>query len=196
MFSWALGVIAVCGLYAAYLYLQTFLETRRFQRLEKTQDLPKLAQAPYRFGIDVYQRFMRDIKNRTLLDASHQRYKANGDTYSFHMFGQTVISTRDPENVKALLATQFQDFSLGQTRYDNFVPMLGEGIFTHTYGSGEKGEPWRHSRMMLRPQFSRQQVQDLAVLETFVQNLLNVIPTDRTVDLQPLFFKLTMDTGI
>ena len=36
---------------------------------------------------------------------------------------------QDPENIKALLATQFNDFSLGR-RYDFFKPLLGKG-FSH-----------------------------------------------------------------
>ena len=40
-----------------------------------------------------------------------------------------MIITKDPENIKALLATQFNDFSLGR-RYDFFKPLLGKG-FSH-----------------------------------------------------------------
>lgn len=196
MLSWALGVAAVCGLYVTYLYLQTFIETRRIQRLEKTQDPPKIPQSSYKFGVDLYQKLIGNLEQRTFLQTNLERFRAHGDTLSSSMFGGNFIATRDPENIKAILATQFQDFSISQGRHDNFVPMLGKGIFTHMYGGGEKGEPWRHSRMMLRPQFSRQQIQNLAVLEGFVQNLFAVIPTNRTVDLQPLFFQFTMDTGI
>jgi len=39
--------------------------------------------------------------------------------------------TVDPKNIQAVLATQFHDFSLGQTRRGNFFPLLGNGIFTN-----------------------------------------------------------------
>jgi hypothetical protein len=42
---------------------------------------------------------------------------------------ESFFNTIDPENVKALLATNFKDFGLGQ-RLDAFGPLLGEGIFT------------------------------------------------------------------
>ena len=57
-----------------------------------------------------------------------------------------------------------------------------------------------HSRAMLRPQFARDQISDLELEETHVQNLLKHLPTDATgwtpeIDLQPLFFRLTLDSA-
>ncbi|KAF7846486.1 hypothetical protein BT93_L4250 [Corymbia citriodora subsp. variegata] len=49
---------------------------------------------------------------------------------------------------------------------------------------------------MIRPNFTRSQVGDLAIYEEHVQHMLKLIPENgRTVDLQELFFKLTMDTA-
>lgn len=68
-------------------------------------------------------------------------------------------------------------------------------------------KPWKtnngdrqHSRALLRPQFSRNQVADLNLEETHVQNLfsrLEVQPDSWTklVDLAPLFFNLTLDSA-
>lgn len=42
---------------------------------------------------------------------------------------ESFVNTIDPENVKALLATNFKDFGLG-IRLDAFGPLLGQGIFT------------------------------------------------------------------
>lgn len=59
----------------------------------------------------------------------------------------------------------------------------------------------RHtSRTLLRPQFSRNQISDLELEETHVQNLFTVLPKEADswtaeVDLAPLFFHLTMDTS-
>lgn len=53
---------------------------------------------------------------------------------------------------------------------------------------------------MLRPQFARDQISDLELEEVHVQNLLRCLPADASgwtakVDLQPLFFKLTLDSS-
>jgi cytochrome P450 len=60
-----------------------------------------------------------------------------------------------------------------------------------------------HSRALLRPQFSRQQVADLELLEVHVQHMfkhLDLIVDDYNnwsapIDLSPLFFRLTLDSA-
>jgi cytochrome P450 len=70
-----------------------------------------------------------------------------------------------------------------------FFPLFGDGIFT------QDGPAWKHSRELLRPQFSHKQYQDLEVFREHVDNLISNIPTDGSiVNLQPLFFRLTLDT--
>lgn len=53
---------------------------------------------------------------------------------------------------------------------------------------------------MLRPQFARDQVADLQLEETHVQELFHQLPTDqhgwtRPINITPLFFRLTMDSA-
>jgi len=42
--------------------------------------------------------------------------------------GKMAWVTYEPENVKAILATQFKDFGLPRLRILDFIPMLGQGI--------------------------------------------------------------------
>lgn len=44
--------------------------------------------------------------------------------------GNTLLSTVEPANIQALLATQFKDFATGSRRYTSFSPVLGYSIFT------------------------------------------------------------------
>lgn len=74
--------------------------------------------------------------------------------------------------------------------------MLGNGIFT------QSGGEWKHSRDMMRPQFTREQVSDLELEERHVQNMMSALdaklnPDGWTslVDLQDLFFRLTLDSA-
>lgn len=182
------------GLYLSYSYIQDYLD---LERLRKTH----AAKAPIRspdegfLGLTGLRTVTAEINEKRSQDASVKRYEDWGDTFSSSLFGRSLIITRHPDNIKAILATQFEQFSLGEGRETSFVPFLGKGIFTHVYGGGPKGEPWKHSRAMLRPQFARQQIQDLEVLDSFVQTLISRIPSNETVDLQDLFFKLTIDTA-
>ncbi|KAL9021456.1 MAG: hypothetical protein Q9185_001353 [Variospora sp. 1 TL-2023] len=67
-------------------------------------------------------------------------------------------------------------------------PFFGDGIFT------QEGDAWKHSRELLRPQFVHKQYDDMALFQEVVDNLISVLPEKGTVDLQPLFFRLTLDT--
>ena len=49
---------------------------------------------------------------------------------------------------------------------------------------------------IVRPSFSKSQVQDLNTFEVHIQQLFKQLPHDgSTVDLQPLFFRLTLDSA-
>ncbi len=56
-----------------------------------------------------------------------------------------------------------------------------------------EGAAWQHSRALIRPAFTRTQVADLESFESHVQKLMAKVPKDgSTVDLAPLFFRLTL----
>jgi cytochrome P450 len=102
----------------------------------------------------------------------------------------TVISTIEPENIKTILSTKFPDYSLGTRRKNVFVPIFGHGIFS------TDGAAWERSRAMVRPNFTRQQVADLDMFEAHVSHLIDAVPRDgSSIDLQDLFFGLTMDSA-
>lgn len=52
--------------------------------------------------------------------------------------GKTHFVTVEPENLKAILATQFKDFGLPEVRISDFIPMLGRGIVRTNLLSGLK----------------------------------------------------------
>ncbi|KAJ5549648.1 n-alkane-inducible cytochrome P450 [Penicillium frequentans] len=103
--------------------------------------------------------------------------------------GRTLVQTIEPKNVQAILAHKFKDFELG-SRNDALRPLLGEGIFA------SDGTVWEQSRALLRPNFVRNQISDIAVYEKHVSQLIKSIPADgSTVDLQDLFFRMTIDSA-
>ena len=147
------------------------------------------------FGLDRLRNALRADLNKNFPDFMIQRFEDIGaNTWRFNILGTEGYSTADPKNIQAILATQFNDFSLGPFRRNAFMPMLGNGIFT------QDGQGWEHSRAMIRPSFVRDQVSDLELEERHVQDLMRAIPvgqdgwTDK-VDLQVLFFRLTLDSA-
>ncbi|KAK4242331.1 hypothetical protein C8A03DRAFT_40299 [Achaetomium macrosporum] len=65
-------------------------------------------------------------------------------TFEQNLLGSRGIDTIDPENIEAVLSTNFSDYSLG-LRAPTFRPLLGNGIFT------QDGATWKHSRHLLPP---------------------------------------------
>ena len=130
-------------------------------------------------------------KAHTLLESTRNRFnKYNVGTLNLQLLHLKFIMTVEPENLKAMLATNFKDFNLPDTRKTAFIPLFGRGIFT------TDGAAWHHSRELLRPNFVRAQVADLETIEGHVSHLIEAIPRDgSTVDLQELFFRFTLDSA-
>lgn len=141
-------------------------------------------------GIPGFFRLSKAVREKRWIDYLSDQYGVVGrNTFSIQFLNRYMVTTIEPENVKAILATQFQDFSLG-TRHEQFYPLLGDGIFTLD------GAGWSHARSLLRPQFTRDQVADLALLDDHITHLLDLIPKDRSsFDIQRLFFLLTLDSA-
>lgn len=69
--------------------------------------------------------------------------------------------------------------------------MIGEGIFT------QDGPAWKHSRELLRRQFMHMQYQNLEGFREHVENMIERLQASSgIVDLQPPFYRLTLDTTI
>jgi cytochrome P450 len=141
------------------------------------------------FGIDNLFESIKAKKELRLLERFRSNFDNYGHTFKGKLITQNLIATREPENVKAILSLKFKDFGLGD-RQRAFGPLLGKGIFTMD------GDFWAHSRALIRPNFARDQVADLEAFERHIQALWRLIPRDgRTVDLQELFFRFTIDSA-
>ena len=68
------------------------------------------------------------------------------------------------------------------------LPMFGDGIFT------QEGPAWKQSREMLRLPLQHKHYENLDVFKQGVDDLINILSSQSgVVDLQPLFFRLTLD---
>src|ERR1700733_7658152 len=80
--------------------------------------------------------------------------------------GRRCIFTADPENIKAILATQFTDYGKGEPFHREWKDFLGDSIFVTDL------DQWHASRQLIRPQFIKDRVSDLEVFEEHVQILM------------------------
>lgn len=147
---------------------------------------PPLHTASHGFlGLGMVTEMLAAAKKNRFLELVRGWHRAYGVTFKTEMVGRRVIFTVEPKNVQTVLALKFKDFELGEYRNRAMRPLLGFGIFC------TDGSRWEHSRALLRPNFTRNQITDINVYETHVRALIKQIPRDgSTVDMQDLFFRM------
>ncbi|GLA50621.1 hypothetical protein AnigIFM63604_006919 [Aspergillus niger] len=140
-------------------------------------------------GLDLLIQAFRYDRRQQILKFFLDVVAKSGTTFEQNLLFSRGVDTIDPQNIQALLSTQFADFGLG-LRPPTFYPLMGSGIFT------QDGRHWRHSRELLRPQFMTNRFTNFEHIRCAVDNLIFTIPDDKDVDLQPLFFRLTFETTL
>lgn len=118
-------------------------------RYRKTHGLHLVRSVPQPekiLGLSLFRRMQQSSRDGVSLQRHFEGTREDGPTISAVVMGTSFISTSDPENIKAVLATQFRDFNLG-ARNEAFEPFLGHGIFT------ADGPDWERSRVSLSSQY-------------------------------------------
>jgi cytochrome P450 len=142
-------------------------------------------------GLDfAYDRLFHGSPARNL-KGSLEMYKRLGSTYTVNRLTTQTIYTCDVGNIKHLLATRFDDYKLPAVRVSVMGDLLGPGIFTLN------GHSWSSARSLLRPALKKERLYGLSnILERHIQSMLGQISSQGgSLDLQPLFFSLTMDVA-
>ncbi|KAB8206632.1 cytochrome P450 [Aspergillus parasiticus] len=160
---------------------------RRIAKILGVSGQPPRLRNWWPWGIDRLMQIWSADSEQRLMDLFTFHFRDCGTTLEQKFLGTIAFSTTDPENLEAMM-TNTNEFGFGLRR-KIFFPFLGEGIFT------QDGDAWKRSRELLRPQLSRQKNRNLEIFRAHIENLLRQIPTDGTeVGLQPLFFRLTLET--
>lgn len=137
------------------------------------------------FGLGWVKDMLSAGRENTFLELIRSWHRRMGKTFRAKMTGRSIIFTVEPRNIQTVLALKFKDFEMGDNRIRALQPLMGKGIFT------SDGERWEHSRALLRPNFTRNQITDIDVYERHVTALIEQIPRDgSTVDLQDLFLRM------
>ncbi|KAK7952489.1 uncharacterized protein PG986_008217 [Apiospora aurea] len=109
---------------------------------------PVEATVPYKwpFALDLLKQQYDALPKQRILEFQTS-YLGAAPTIRIDILGEGYM-VHDPVNIEAILNSRFEDFELGSRRM-GLLPLLGEGIFV------QDGSAWRHSRELLRRQFSR-----------------------------------------
>jgi cytochrome P450 len=181
-----LGVII---LYAAYTTASTLQKNARVRKLG--------ARAPVRpsyapLGLDLaYNAITYALKDEIyeMWVTMFEKWSGPGRYTIEAGVGERVILTAEPENIKAILATQFKDYGKGEAFRRDWYTFLGNGIFT------TDGELWHNSRQLIRPQFIKDRLSDIDIFEEHVQVLMSKIGHGQEIDTVDLMFRYTLDAA-
>ena len=139
-------------------------------------------------GVDLIRDVILAVRSKCYLMKIQQSYRQYGNTFSKNIFFTRVICTIEPENIKAVLSTNFNDYGITSVRKNAFNPLLGQNILT------ANGGEWVRARAMLRPSFSKDHYNNLAMFEIHVKHLMKAIRRNGpTIGLKDLFLCLTAD---
>jgi cytochrome P450 len=175
--------------YFLYTRITLYLARQRFKKENGCQPCTAQFHKDPILGLDAMKVNAYNSKHNILLEENRKRFQRLGNTFHNRIITMPLIATCEPENVKTILSLKFKDYSFAH-RQEAFGPLLGHGIFN------ADGDRWANSRHLLRPNFARDQVADIDAFERHFKLMLKHIPKDgSTVDLQELFFHLTLDTA-
>ena len=185
-------LLLLCALSLFYLIANTILRKITASRIKSHHsclDPPALPQRERIIGLDLLKSGAAAVKAKNSLECAVRRIESTANTYSNTIVGLNIITTIDPANIQTILAQKFSHYDLGGRIYA-WGPLVGKGVFT------SDGPEWAHRRAMIRPNFTKQQVASLGMFERHFGHLLALLPRDgATVDLQKMFFSMTLDSA-
>jgi hypothetical protein len=134
----------------------------RFCLKHHCEAMPRGCLDPF-LGIDRFLKLAASAQEKRYLIFSRQSFERYGATYTCKLLHRTQIHTADPENFKAVLSTQFDDYDTGARRSKAFKPLGGtESVFT------TDGQRWKHARSVLRPGLAQRHAIDFNALEVWI----------------------------
>lgn len=164
---------------------------RRWRYVQKAKRL-HVKPLPLKQSVWKLANSRRNMSDGRFLHRLEKTFDGMGMSCAFEIGSNRIVMTEDPEIAKTCLSTSFKDYDIGQ-RKDALSPLLKNGIFT------QNGEPWKHSRAMIRPLFAKEQLSQLHVIDARFEVLLdkvrdNVRLDQQPFDILPLLQCFTMDT--
>ncbi|KAL2262031.1 hypothetical protein VTK26DRAFT_2699 [Humicola hyalothermophila] len=172
------AIFLVLGIYLIWRKLQEPLRNKRKRRQQAEAEIRTCSPCPVmpKTGFLGFGRLWGGIKANKVDRGPHYVVETmdaemgkDVHTCIVPIHDYELIVTREPENVQAILATNSQDWDVGEHRVASWIPLVGKGVFT------TRGEDWHKSRALVRPHFRKDLAADLDSFERHVDRMMRVI---------------------
>ncbi|KAI5825487.1 cytochrome P450 [Schizophyllum commune Tattone D] len=119
--------------------------------------------------------------------------KVESTVYRVNLQGDVRIVTLEPDHIKAILATQFEDFDKGPVLYDLLYSLLGSGVFN------SDGEMWKFHRTMTRPFFNKEKIAHFDNFDRHADDIIRQakarLAEGHPIDFQDMVSRFTLDSA-
>ncbi|KAF7344028.1 hypothetical protein MVEN_01692300 [Mycena venus] len=116
-----------------------------------------------------------------------------GNTFVAHILFDPQIFTTEPEFVKAILATEFDNYWKGPDATRLGQSLLGFGVFN------ADDEMWKFHRTMSRPFFNRERISDFDLFDKHARGVLSLMKQRLAqcyaIDIQDCVSRFTLDSA-
>jgi cytochrome P450 len=139
----------------------------RIEASKRGAVLPIRVRDPYPGGVVGLINGLKQLKKGYPADGLEELCEKLGSyTFNRRVLFENRIITCDPEHIKTILTTQFDDFERGPEIRHLMHPLLGTGVFA------ADGELWKFHRSMTRPFFNRDRISHFDNFDRHAEDVL------------------------
>ncbi|KAK1230887.1 Protein kinase alk2 [Marasmius sp. AFHP31] len=151
--------------------------------------VPKVRQGSLSIAKDILKGFKSGYMGEVFLNWE-QLY---GSIYSIKIFSERRMMTSEPLHLKAILATQFNEFVKGPLLFSQWKTLLGAGVFN------ADGDMWKFHRNMTRPFFSKDRIRDFEIFDAHALETISLmkgrLAAGHPVEFQDAVARFTLDSA-
>ncbi|OSX56951.1 hypothetical protein POSPLADRAFT_1067971 [Postia placenta MAD-698-R-SB12] len=144
-------------------------------------------------NLDILKEMLQTMQSGYIADFAWKLFNNLGNTVQMNVLGGTAYLTCDPNIIKSVLATDFNNFEKGDLFKQEMASVLGTGVFN------ADGDMWKWHRAMTRPFFSRDRISHFELFdrrsEQAVAKMTERFHSGYAVDFQDLISRFTLDSA-
>ncbi|PMD46832.1 cytochrome P450 [Hyaloscypha variabilis F] len=123
------------------------------------------------FGLDLVCHLVWRLWQHDFVNYGWEILDVPGRTVELNLLSRRIIVTDNPENIKAVMLSQFGEFKRDHAVHNAFHNIFGDSIFT------SEGESWIRAKNDIRPQIAHIRPADLTTTEFHIQKMFDLIRT-------------------
>ncbi|KAG2143717.1 cytochrome P450 [Suillus clintonianus] len=116
-----------------------------------------------------------------------------GPTINLRFFWEDLIVTTEPQHIKTMLATDFDNYVKGAKFREAADSVLGTGVFN------SDGETWKRHRTMTRPFFTHDRISHFDIFDRHADHAIDLAKerfrAGLSIDFQDLISRFTLDSA-